>query len=318
MRARRLGKVFDPTGVTSSMGRAEFAQSPQALQFQDFVRIYFSTRTLDTNGKFLSHVSYVDMTHNFDQVVSIAQHEVIPLGKLGCFDEHGIFPFSITRHENTVYAYTTGWSRRTAVSVETAIGLVVSEDEGKTFSRLGDGPILSASMSEPFLVGDGFVRVFDDKFHMWYIYGTEWKRFTKDSAPDRIYKIGRAISEDGRTWQKQNSSQLIPDVIGPYESQALPSVARYRDTYHMVFCYRESFDFREKVGRGYRLGYARSKDLVEWERCDNELTLDIPAGEWDSQMQAYPHIFVLGDRLFLLYNGNQFGRYGFGVAELFL
>src|SRR5690606_42009093 len=57
---------------------------------------------------------------------------------LGCFDEHGIFPMNVLRHRDIVYGYTCGWSRRVSVSVDTAIGLAVSHDEGLTFQRIGD------------------------------------------------------------------------------------------------------------------------------------------------------------------------------------
>ena len=313
---KRLGKIFDPTHHTLPLGCEAFAQSPQALVFDDYVRIYFSTRAKDSSGKFLSHIAYVDMDYGLQRLLNISSGEVIPLGALGCFDEHGIFPFSVTRHGDSIFAYTTGWSRRVAVSVETGVGLAVSHDLGETFTRVGDGPILTASLDEPFLVGDAFVREFGDQFHMWYIYGTEWKQFAADAPPERVYKIGYASSEDGADWQKQRGPQLIPDLLGPNESQALPSVAKYKDCYHMVFCYRESYDFRTTQGRGYRLGYARSNDLHQWERLDDQIDFDLPAEAWDSDMQAYPHLFVLDGRLLLLYNGNEFGRYGFGLAEL--
>jgi hypothetical protein len=33
-------------------------------------------------------------------------------------------------------------------------------------------------------------------------------------------------------------------------------------------------------------------------------------------MQCYPHLFPCKDRIYLLYNGNQFGKHGFGLAVL--
>jgi hypothetical protein len=33
-------------------------------------------------------------------------------------------------------------------------------------------------------------------------------------------------------------------------------------------------------------------------------------------MVAYPHVFALDGRTWMLYLGNQVGRYGFGLAEL--
>lgn len=317
MRWKKLGHIFDPTQHRLPNNCTQFAQSPQALVFDNFIRIYFSTRTVDPlNGKYLSHISFVDMDKRMTQVIRVADHPVIPLGELGCFDEHGIFPMNVVRHGNAVYGYTCGWSRRVSVSVDTAIGLAISYDNGLTFKRIGPGPILASSLHEPCLVGDGFVKVIDGLFHMWYIFGTGWKRFAADAAPDRTYKIGHAISSDGINWAKEEARQIITDRLGVDESQALPTVVRVGATHHMFFCYRQSFDFRTSKGRGYRVGHAYSTDLVNWIRDDDNPILETTPGAWDSDMLCYPHAFESDGSVYLLYNGNEFGRYGFGLAVL--
>jgi len=310
------GKIFDPTHYEFAWGRGQFAQSPQVLVFEDFVRIYFSTRQVDHNGKFLSHIAFVDMQKNLKTVIGVSTKPVIALGELGCFDEHGIFPMSVFCHGGTTYGYTCGWSRRVAVSVETGIGLAISHDQGLTFERLFTGPVLSASLHEPFLVGDGFVRFFNEKFHMWYIFGTGWKSFQTGLPPDRTYKIGHAISDDGVNWVKDDAVQIIPNVLGEDESQALPCVIQHSGRYYMFFCYRHSFDFRQTKGRGYRIGCAWSEDLVHWVRNDDDVFPGGDAAHWDSDMQCYPHVFLLDGKIYMLYNGNEFGKYGFGLAEL--
>jgi hypothetical protein len=317
MKWRKLGRIFDPTRHALPNNCVDFAQSPQTLIFQHFVRIYFSTRAVDgANGKLLSHIAFVDMTKDFRTVIRVSESTVIPLGALGCFDEHGIFPMNVLRWGNTVLGYTCGWSRRVSVSVDTAIGLVISRDEGETFQRIGDGPILGASLHEPCLVGDGFVKIIAGQFHMWYIYGRSWRRFTSDGPPDRTYKIAHAVSLDGVTWTKDDTGQLIADRLGADECQALPTVIDIDGRYHMFFCYRQSVDFRTNSGRAYRIGHASSRDLKVWTRDDGALSLDPTPGEWDSDMLCYPHVFECDAKIFLLYNGNQFGRHGFGLAEL--
>jgi len=84
----------------------------------------------------------------------------------------------------------------------------------------------------------------------------------------------------------------------------------------MVFCYRDIHGFRTDPGRGYRLGYAYSTDLANWQRDDATLGLTGTKGDWDADMQCYPHFFVLNGQLLLLYNGNNFGRDGFGLARI--
>lgn len=314
MKWKKLGKIFNPTKYKLPNNCEAFAQSPQALVFDDFVRIYFSTRAREEQtGKFLSHICYVDMDKSFKKVIKVADHTVIELGELGCFDEHGIFPINVMQHEDKLWAYTCGWSRRVSVSVETSIGFAVSEDNGDTFKKIGNGPIMSSSLHEPFLVGDAFVQRFEGSFHMWYIYGTKWIVNNQEEAA-RVYKIGHAISADGITWQREGR-QIIDNRLNEDECQALPTVAHVNGKYHMFFCFREAIGFRKNKERGYRIGYAHSADLINWIRDDENAGIGVSENDWDSDMMCYPHIFHCNGKLYMLYNGNEFGRYGFGIAE---
>lgn len=318
MEWRKLGRIFEATPTHLLENCDQFAQAPQALVFDHFVRIYFSTRSKDpSNGKYLSHVSFVDMEKNLTDTIGVCSNTVIELGKPGCYDEHGIFPFNVLRRRNEIYGYIGGWNRRVSVAVDTSIGLAISRDNGLTFQRIGDGPVLSSSPREPFLVGDPFVAMFEDTFHMWYIFGTQWKALSNDDPPDRTYKIGHAISEDGIAWSKnEDGRQIIEDRLGQNESQALPTVAYFNGCYHMFFCWRQSFDFRRNRSRAYRIGYAYSTNLRDWTRDDANVGIDVTEGDWDSDMLCYPHVFHCNGRVYLLYNGNEFGRLGFGLAVL--
>lgn len=315
MKWRKLGKVFDPTEHVLANRCVEFAQSPQTLVLEDRVRVFFSTRERDSSGKYLSHVAYADFSPDMSHLLGVADHTVLPLGGLGCFDEHGIFPINVLRDGSRVLAYTTGWNRKVSVSADAAIGLAISLDDGRTFQRYGTGPVMAASLHEPFLVADAFVQRIGELFRMWYIYGTGWKVFTESESPDRIYKIAYATSRDGIDW-KRDGRQIISDRHSPDECQALPTVVELDGAYHMIFCYRQAHGFRKDPSRGYRLGYARSTDLCTWQRDDALAGIDVSDDGWDSQMQCYPHLFVSRSRVYLLYNGNEFGRHGFGLAIL--
>lgn len=314
MQWEKLGKIFDPLEHELYDDYIGYAQSPQVLIHANFVRIYFSTRKQSDNGKFISHIQYVDMDKKFTKILNVSKHEVIPIGKLGCYDEHGIFPINILELDNQIYAYLSGWSRRVSVSVETGIGLAISHDNGKTFERLGNGPVLSSSLNEPYLVVDGFVKNYDNLFHMWYIYGTEWTQTNDDGEAERTYKIGHAISKDGIEWKK-DSKQIISDSI-EYECQALPSVMKIGNRYHMYFAYRSTFDFRDNSNNAYKIGYAYSDDLKTWARDDENVGIQLSTEGWDSQMMSYPHVFESENEIYMLYNGNTFGKEGFGIARL--
>jgi len=82
----------------------------------------------------------------------------------------------------------------------------------------------------------------------------------------------------------------------------------------MWFSYRKIFDYKDGQG-SYRVGYAVSKDGIHWQRDDSK-GVDVSKEGWDSNMTAYPYVFSLNKKHYMLYNGNYFGRDGFGYAEL--
>jgi sucrose-6-phosphate hydrolase SacC (GH32 family) len=317
MKWTKFGKIFDPTAHKLADNCINYAQGPQALPLEDRVRVYFSTRERDSTDKFLSHVSYVEFDPTFTTVLRVANHTVIPLGETGAFDEHGIFPIHLFENGNELWGFTTGWSRRVSVSVDTSIGLAISRDGGETFTKMGNGgPIMSASLHEPFLIADPFVSKVGSDYHMWYIFGTRWQApISADGQAERVYKIGHAMSRDGIAWERDGRA-IITSKLHQDECQALPSVLRHNGRYHMVFCYREVIGFRTSTDAAYRLGYAYSDDMVEWIRDDEALGLDVSLNGWDSEMMCYPHLFGYDGSVYLLYNGNQFGRDGFGLAVL--
>jgi predicted GH43/DUF377 family glycosyl hydrolase len=314
MKWNKKGKIFDPKDHKLFKDCKEFAQSPQALVFDEFVRVYFSTRQLD-GDKFLSQIAYVDFTKDFKKILNVSKHEVIPLGEMGCYDEHGIFPLNIVRFYNKVYGFIGGWNRRVSVVIDGAIGLAISDDNGESFKRIGHGPIMAPTVSEPFLVADPFVKIINSTFHMWYIFGSKWVFSEKDGKYERIYKIAYSTSSDGVNWTR-DSKYIIADVLIEDECQALPTVIEINGVFHMYFCYRNTIDFRSDASRGYKLGYAYSTNMINWVRDDSKAGICLSEEGWDSEMMCYPHLFEINNKFYLLYNGNDFGKMGFGVAEL--
>jgi len=59
-----------------------------------------------------------------------------------------------------------------------------------------------------------------------------------------------------------------------------------------------------------------SNDLINWERVDHKIKFNSRNQTWDSSMRAYPCIIHLNGSYYLFYNGNSFGKEGFGYAKL--
>jgi len=311
---KKLGKVFVPQEVEGRSWLKEFAQAPSVLIFDNFIRVYFSCRPgPDKNGQYVSYSAFVDLNRNnlFD-IVNISQKPILELGESGTFDEFGTYPTSVIRNGESIVAYYGGWTRCESVPFNVAIGLAISHDNGLSFKKFGAGPILSYSINEPFIISGPKIRKYHDLWYLWYIAGRKW--IDVDGKPEPVYKIRMAISDDGIDWVKQDRD-LIVSKVEENEAQASPDVFFYAGKYHMFFCYRYSTGFRSKQ-KGYRIGYASSDDLLHWVRDDEKAGIDVSEEGWDSEMISYPHVFELDGNVYMLYLGNQVGRYGFGLAQL--
>lgn len=310
---KKLGRIFNPADVTGREWLHEFAQAPATLIFDDFVRVYFSCRSKrDRDGQFVSYSAFVDLDRkNLFNIINIADEPVFKLGKRGCFDEFGTYPMSIIEKDDEIWAYYAGWTRCKSVPFNTAIGLAISCNKGKTFEKLGDGPILSYSPDEPFIISGPKIRKFNEKYYLFYICGKKW--IEVNAKPEMSLKIRLAISYDGLYWEKQNKN-LISEVNGLNESQASPDVFYANGRYHMFFCNWVPNSFRQTKSR--KIAYAYSNDLINWTRDDSRVGIDVSEEGFDNEMVAYPHVFELDGNIYMLYLGNEVGRYGFGLAKL--
>ena len=310
----KLGKVFSPQEVEGRPWLKEFAQAPSTLVFENFVRIYFSCRPpADANGQYVSYSAFVDLDRkDLFNVLHVSEQPILSLGGLGEFDEFGTYPVSVIRNDKEVRAYYAGWTRCESVPFNVAIGVATSNDDGVTFTKIGNGPVLSYSPDEPFVLSGPKIRRFNDIWYLWYIAGRKWKMVNGRAEP--VYKIRMASSLDGIEWKKVNKD-LIESRIEEDEAQASPDVSFANGKYHMFFCYRYSSDYRGKEN-GYRIGYASSTNLIDWIRDDSKVGIDVSGDGWDSEMISYPHVFELDGKVYMAYLGNQVGRHGFGLAML--
>jgi len=312
----KLGQVFNPFDVADRPDwMYEFAQSPNTIEFDDFIRVYFCCRPKpDENNQRETRCAFVDLDKDdLTKVLYIAKEPVMDLGPLGAFDQFGTYPVSMIREDNKIYAYYGGWSRGATVPFNISLGGAISTNSGVTFTKMGVGPVLSHSLDEPFVCGSPKIRKYGDTWFLLYMAGSKW--IMSEGRPEVVYKLRMAVSENGIDWFKTNRN-LIPDVMEENECQAGPDVFYMRGKYHMFFTYRKALNFRDNKDSAYRIGYAYSYDMLDWFRDDASVGITFSKTGWDSEMLHYPHLFECKDKIYMLYNGNEFGRKGFGVARL--
>lgn len=288
------------------------AQLPVVDTYNDFYRIYYSTRI---NGK--SVPLFIDVDKKDPSKIIYKKPDLFPilqLGKPGSFDHDGIMPTEIiTVSPGCKFLYYVGWSKRKDVPYHNSLGLAISYDDGNSWYKFseGYGPILSNSFKEEGFIGTvGILREKVDFWRMWYS-SCKWEKINGKFEP--IYGIKLAISKDGIHWQTHNHMSLSLEE----DEGGISSARIYKtneDIYVMYFSVRKQSDYRTNPNNTYRIQCATSSDGRFWDR-DFQNVIELGNDGWDSEMTAYPYIIndKFGKRMF--YNGNGFGKTGIGYCN---
>jgi hypothetical protein len=295
---QRQGPVYVPRGDAAWAKTHAALPTPARLDGDRF-RFFFSTR--DAHNR--SSVSWVDIDlGGTPKIVAEAASPVLSYGTPGMFDDSGVSIGSLAADGAGTRLYYMGWNLGITAPWRNSIGIAVGDVAQPRFERLYEGPILDRSPKDPFTLSYPWVlRLGEKDWRMWYGSNTKWGA----SSADMHHVIKVARSEDGLTWSDQRPVTLGPQADGEY-AFARPTVIRDHGTFRMWFAVR---------GERYRIGSAHSADGETWTRDDKRFGLPPGAAGWDAEMTCYPCAFVHKERLYLAYNGNGYGRTGFGLAR---
>ena len=188
------------------------------------------------------------------------------------------------------------------VPFQNFIGLAESVGERMDFKRVSPAPVVDRAACDPYSLGYPWVLATEKLWRVWYgshlQWGSEWL--------EMIHVIKTGTSKDGVNWACDG--EIAVDVQGGAEfAVSRPTVMQGPGGFRMWFA---------KRGANYTLGYAESPDGRTWTRRDDLVGLKPSGDGWDSDEVTYPCVFVHGGRTYMLYNGNGYGRSGFGLALL--
>jgi predicted GH43/DUF377 family glycosyl hydrolase len=302
MQWRRHDVIWCPGGELA--WARSHATCPTPLQRRDGVlRVYLQCR--DAAG--VGRIGWIDLDPDDPRrVIAQASEPVLDVGAAGCFDDNGVFPTSVLRTpDGRVLLYYVGFELCHHIRYRLLTGLAISHDDGDTFTRISTMPVLERSAAEPHFRCGTFVRHEAGRFRMWYVAGGAWE--TIGGKPMPLYDLRAAESADGIHWPERGECVMPLDAAHEH-GFGRPWVTGSDGDYEMFY------SVRRRAG-GHRLGHARSRDGLRWRRLDGGLGLAPQAGAWDGDGQCYAAPVRAGGRRWLLYNGNDFGRTGVGLAE---
>ena len=296
----KQGLIFQPNDDLS--WQTSHAALPTALQINSSTyRIYFTSRDKDNH----THIGYFDWKIGVPgEIIYKSKQAILSPGDLGMFDDHGVQVTSVVKHGELVYLYYLGWNIGEPQPLfYTAIGLAISEDNGVTFKKYSEAPIMERSKYDPWMVSGGTVILENKLWRMWYISGISFRYI--DGVAQSKYDIKYATSQNGIDWERTGYSSL--PLLENETNISRMSIIKEDGIYKAWFPVK-------KKNRGYRVGYAESKDGNIWDRKDELSGIDVTPNSWDSDALDKMEVILHENKKYMLYNGNNFGKDGIGLA----
>ncbi len=264
------------------------------------VRVYFSSRD-KSNRSSIGYFEF-DISPPY-RVLRLGKNALVSPGELGLFDDSGASMGCCVSWDGLEYLYYTGWNLGGTVPWHNSIGLAIRDTAEFVFKKYTRAPIVDRNATDPFSLSYPWVMRDDSGWKMWYGSNLSWG--TQAHTMQHVIKY--AESADGIHWQRQG--MIAIPLQSPNEwGISKPCVISEEGIYRMWYSVR---------GEKYRIGYAESKDGIHWDRRDDLAGITASPSGWDSEMIEYPCVFDQGQKRYMLYNGNSFGKTGIGLAELF-
>lgn len=305
MNWKKLGIVYGPDGARPWAKSHAMIPTPFRVS-DDRVRVFVTF----CDGHGIGRPGYVDVSARAPtEVLSVSEEPLLDVGLPGTFDENGVLACSVVEVPGgDLFMYYVGFELGTKIRYRLLTGLAVSKDRGLTFKRWSTTPVLERSSSELYFRGGPCCLYGRSGFRLWYVAGSDWINLNGKSMP--VYDLRYAESVDGIHWPEKGEVQI--GITGADEHGfGRPYVLQKRGGGWRMF-----YSVRRKSLGAYRLGYAESPDARHWKRMDDTLNLDVTPLGFDSDAIMYAAPIEVDGRLYVFYNGNDFGREGFAVALL--
>ena len=305
MNWKDLGLVWNSSGNPETASSHAMGPTPILIN-KDVIRIYLTS--LDSHG--IGRPIFIEVSSSDPTVVlNECLTPILEIGKPGTFDDNGIMVTSVVKvDDRTFYMYYAGFELSDKVRYRILTGMAISTDGGLTFARFSDVPILERSKKELYFRGGPFVLKRGNLFRMWYVAGSSWTLISGKQMP--VYVLKYIESKDGFTWPSEGTTVMELDGIDEHGFGRPWVVDSSSGGLEMHYSIR-----RMSLG-AYRLGFATSSDGLNWSRNDEGLNLDVQAGSHASTAIMYSAVINTGKNTYCFYNGDNFGKDGFAVAEL--
>lgn len=299
---KKLGQLYVPSDSGQHPKLNSHAANPLAVHMVgDVYRIFFSGRD-DQNR---SSVGAVDVDIVQRKIINEHHLPFFEHGPVGSFYSDGVSIGNCYEANGDRYILFMGWQNPPSGHWRGDIGRLIVTSE-LSLQLEDEEPFMGIDSTDPISLSYPWVQARPSSgYDMWYSSVMTWDA----GNGEMLAPIQHATSINGNDWRR--TGLAVPYTLGVAQAFSRPTtVLNDSGDFEMWF------SFRSGAGEKYRIGYARSADGKNWILDLKMAGIDVSPSGWDSEMIEYPFVFDHNRTRYMLYNGNGYGKTGFGLAML--
>jgi len=286
-----------------------YGQIPACIILNDRIHIFYADR-LHTKKSF---IKYKIICRSSFKTIMEPKTFYFPK-RVGFFDTDGAMPSQIYQTKDEYFLIYNGWNRLTGrppyLNSSGRIKINLNELNEFQFILAEQTPFLSRGPDNPSSAVTAWIEKSYNDQTVYWIRTEKWELVSGYYEP-LYYIASGSIDETGRCIMRY---ERVIEPVYPDEVFSRPTVTRINGKTLMAFCSRSIHDFRDGVN-SYKINFALKNSNMPhgWSRCPIRLNADL---NWCNLQTSYPCLFSDEKHTYLAFNGNSFGKSGFGILRL--
>jgi len=279
--------------------KLHYASNPAAMAVTESqLRIFFNSRDLQNRSNIYSIDLFgKKLEPDYDSVSLQHSH-----GTEDSYFSHGLSVGQIFSLHAKKCLSVMGWKNYVDKHWEGRIGYIPFDIEGN-LTQLALKPWMDLDKHDP--ISLSYPAIYEDFDSMVIWYGST---LTWDAGNGEMLHILKEakLSSDGQVIKGSNA---LPYILGAAQAFSRPSIIQIGKNFLLAYSYRGNTT-------KYRIGFMTLGNLNSASHLGGISPFLTSRDKWESEMVAYPSLFSFQKQIFMLYNGNSFGKTGIGIVSI--
>jgi hypothetical protein len=298
----KFGLTYDASAHNPTWGLTHALVPTPLVIDPNHVAIYSSFIDHEFRGRIGRVDIRVDNGH--PEVLDVSRNPILDLGIAGSFSQYGVGMGAFWPNQVNCDLYFVAFDRPAGFKFKAFTGKARFNSTNQRYEHVSDKPEFGPEMGGQTIVGVHDIFEHQGLMHVLVSIGSGFERINGKNFPQ--YQVHLASGTDLE--HLEISDKPIIEAKSPTYRIGRPRITKTTEGFEVLVT-------AGKLDGSYLPEVYYSRDLVDWTRGSVESFVSKQVIDFDDKHQCYLSRFTLNGEEWIVYNGNNMGISGFGLAK---